>query len=279
MLSFEEATAESILDSFYIPIKPKVLSQLHWLMDDEDAAILDFAKIISKDVSLSASILSIVNSSLFSIDKNISDIQHAVCFIGKDGIISIASSVLFERAFCEIKSCLSLERFWDDSKDIAFAMTFINKKIQSPLSDGCLYSIGLFHDCGIPAFANKFDDYKELLIEANQNMGNSVQLENSKYGFNHLVVGHLIARSWHLSETICKVILHHHDLNFISNCQDINTKTGYAMLKLAENLVHRNKRYCESPDWKFTCDEVLNTLDLDVDEYIELEKYYSSLIL
>ncbi len=279
MLNFEGATLESVVDSFFIPVRPKILKQLQRLLVDDEANISDFAKVISKDITLSSAVLKTVNSLRYAKNKEICDIQHAVCFIGKDGVNAIATSILFERAFCDVKSCLSLERFWDDSKDIAYAMTFVNGKIQSSLSDGCLYTIGLFHDCAIPAFANKFDNYKELLIEANKNMDNSVQLENTHYGINHVVVGCCIAQSWLLSESVCKVIFHHHDLNYLSSSQNREVKIGYAILKLAENLVYRNKRYSESPDWKFICDEVLKTLDLEVNEYIELEKYYSSLIL
>ena len=264
---------------FFIPIKPKILTQLQRLMRDEEAILADFAKVIAKDVSLSSEVLKNVNSALFALETKVTDIQHAVCFIGKDSINALATAVLFKRSFTQLDCCLTLERFWDDSKDIAYAMTFINKQLVSPMSDGPLYTIGLFHACGIPAFANKFDDYKETLIEANGAGENSISLEEHKYKVNHASVGYLIAMSWHLPEQVCNIILHHHDVNFLATTTSIDEQLGYAMLKLAENLVYRNKRHCESPDWLQVTDAVLNRLEINLDDYLELEKFYSSIIL
>ncbi len=64
-------------------------------------------------------------------------------------------------------------------------MTFINNELQSKLPGGLLYTIGLFHNCGIPAFYNKFDNYKEVLIKANQVGVYSITLEENKYRMNH----------------------------------------------------------------------------------------------
>ena len=279
MLKIKEKAINGLPHGFFIPMKPKVLTQLQRLMRDNESIISDFAKVISKDVSLSAEILKNVNSALFSLESKITDIQLAVCFIGKDAINALASAILFKRSFIHLDCCLSLERFWDDSKDIAYAMTFISKQIQSPLSGGNLYTIGLFHDCGIPAFSHKFDDYKETLIEANRAGINSIALEESKYEINHAMVGYLIAMSWHLPEKVCDIILHHHDINFLASTANNDEKLGYATLKLAENLVYRNKRHSESPDWEQVKADVLTMLAVNIDEYIELERNYSSLIL
>lgn len=272
-------TIQKLPTGFHIPIKPKVHTQLQRLMLDQEATLTDFAKVIAKDVSLSAEVLKNVNSALFALEIKIANINHAVCFIGKDAINALVCAILFRRSFIQLDCCLSLERFWDDSKDIAYAMTFINKQIALPLPDGVLYSIGLFHDCGIPAFSNKFADYKETLIEANRAGESSIALEQRKYEINHAIVGYLIATSWHLPEPVCNIILQHHNLNFLTESGDTEEQLGYATLKLAENLVYRNKRHSESPDWHQIKTEVLTKLEIDIEDYFELEKYYSSLIL
>ena len=279
MLNIDKKTVDDVIHDFYIPIKPNILTQLQSLMSDNESIISDFFKVISKDVALSSEILKTVNSAFFGLERTICDIQYAVCFMGKDTVNALSTVILFKRSFADVCCCLSLERFWDDAKDIAYAMTFINKKKGTQLSDGCLYTIGLFHDCGIPTFSNKFDDYKETLIAANGEGENSIESEENQYGTNHAVVGHFIAVSWNLPEDVCNIILGHHDLNFLANTTDINEQLGFATLKLAENFVHRNKRHSESPDWKYVKDDVLKLLNIDMDEYNDLEQYYSSLIL
>lgn len=279
MIITEEKAIDDVTQDFYIPIKPKILTQFQSLMSDNESIIADFVHIISKDVALSSAVLELINSAAFGLNKKICDIEHAVCFMGKDAINDISTAILFRRSFANVSSCLSLERYWDDAKDIAYTMAFINKKYHSQFSDGFMYTIGLFHDCGIPAFSNKFDDYKETLIECNEEGCNSIASEESKYRTNHAVVGYFIATSWNLPEEVCNIILHHHDFNFLAKTSNINEHIGFATLKLAENLVHVNKRHCESPDWQHVRDDVLNLLNLNADEYFYLEKHYSDIIL
>jgi len=274
-----ENAIEEMMNDFFIPIKPKIITQLQYLMSKSDSIIADFGKTIHKDVALSAEILKTVNTAYFGCEREICDIQYAVCYMGKDFVNALATSILFRRSYADLNCCLTLNRFWDDAKDIGFVMRSINKKIQAPISDGHLYTIGLFHDCGIPALSNTFNDYKETLIEANGQGCNSIELEQKKYNVNHAMVGYYTAKSWKIPEDICNIILHHHDVTFISGCKTTEEKFGFAILKLAENFVHRNKRYCESPDWKLVNDEVLQVLGIEVNEYTELEKYFSSLIL
>jgi len=279
MGNMREEAIEEMMNDFYIPIKPKIIKQLQYLMANSESTIADFGKTIYKDVALSAEIIKTVNTAYFGCEKEISDIQYAVCYMGKDFVNALATSILFRRSYAGLKCCLTLNRFWDDAKDVGFVMSSLNKKIQAPISDGYLYTIGLFHDCGIPAFSNTFNDYKETLIEANGEGCNSIELEQRKYSINHAEVGYYTAKSWNIPEEICNIILHHHDASFMANCKTAEEKLGYAFLKLAENFVYRNKRYCESPDWQNISDEVLQVLDISADEYTDLEQYFSELIL
>lgn len=279
MVDINESSVKKVIDDFYIPVKPDILTQIQYLMSNSETNISDFGKTIHKDVALSAEMLKVVNTAYFGCKREVSDIQHAVCFMGKDIVNALATSILFRNAYTDLHSCLTLNRFWDDAKDVGFVMTSINKKKQLLLQEGFLHTIGLFHDCGIPAFSSKFKDYKETLIEANGSGCNSIAVEQSKYKTNHAIVGYYTATSWNLPVEICNIILHHHDLTFINRCNSTHEKLGYALLKLAENFVHRNKRYCESPDWKHVSDDVLRILGIEFDEYNELEKYFSALIL
>jgi HD-like signal output (HDOD) protein len=278
MLNVDEKTLEDALSGFFIPAKPDVLTELQSVLDDEESSIDDMALIIVKDVSLSSAILKTINSSFFGLSRKISDIRQAVCFLGKITVTSIVTALLFRRSFEGSYCCISLERFWDDATDIANAMTFIEKGISYKLPEENLYAIGLFHDSGIPVLANKFVDYKEILIKANGDRCNSIAMEEAEYRTNHAVVGYFIAVSWNLPKDVCNVILHHHEFNFLNKKIGSNEQLGYATLKLAENLVHRNKRFCESPDWRHVKNDVLDILGIEDSELHELEDKYNATI-
>jgi len=265
--------------TFNIPVKPRILVTIRNIISDRESNITDLVDVISKDVYLTSQILETINSPSFGLDKKIQNIRHAVCLVGTHAINDVATTILFKRAVSKFHNCLSLERFWLETKDVAHAMAFINKNHYYQLSDEFSYIIGFFHDCGVPAFYNKFDDYKETLILCNEQGCNSVILEVNNYKTNHAVVGYLIATYWHLPDELCNIILNHHDIKFLDNTCNINEQFGFATLKLAEQLVHRNSRYCDSPDWKHVVNDVLNLLKIDKSKYTELEKHYFALIL
>ena len=66
---------------------------------------------------------------------------------------------------------------------------YIGNKVKNEVPIDMLYSIGLFHDCGIPLLALKYPDYKNILMEANRSGYNSVALEEKHYLTNHAVLG------------------------------------------------------------------------------------------
>ena len=45
-----------------------------------------------------------------------------------------------------------------------------------------------------------------------------------------------------------------------------------ATLKMAENLVHTQKRFIADPDWPFIKDKVLNALELEEDDYLDIKE-------
>ena len=271
MIYIDDKVIEEVASGFHIPVKPEILTELQHVMSKRESNIFDEASVIAKDVGLSSAILKTVNSSFFGLRKKISDIHKAACFLGMDILNDLVTALLFKSSFDGIPSCLSLERYWDDASDAANAMIFISKNITTPLPVECLYSIGLFHDCGIPALSNKFDDYKRLLIEANTRGQSSIALEESKYKTNHAIVGYFIASSWNLPSMVCNIVLNHHEMNFLTKSTSIDEKLGYATLKLAENLVERKKRDNTSPDWEELKDSLLKILNLTTDQYSELE--------
>jgi hypothetical protein len=44
-------------------------------------------------------------------------------------------------------------------------------------------------------------------------------------------------------------------------------KLNFAILKLAENIVHNHKHFRDSADWSYLQDKVFTLLDIDEDDY------------
>lgn len=264
------------LVGFQIPAKPELLFQLQTLMEDGNPSLQEISDIIMEDVGLSSAILRTINSPYYGIKQNISSIHQATILIGMEAIKALSTIALLRTTF-KNDGNISLERFWDNATDIAHTMSFINKRVTTGVSTELVYSLGLFHDCGIPAMSLKFKDYRNVLITANKLPEQSIiDVEDQYYDTNHAIVGYYIAKTWHLSPEICKTIFNHHDRYFLADCEDKTIRLLYSLLKTSEHLVDRYVRFQENADWLYVKQDVLAALGMSDFDLGDLEDDYSN---
>lgn len=276
LFNLDNEKMEKVVSGYQIPIKPEVLSDIQNEMTEPEPCIEKISTLISNDVGLSSATLKIINSPFYGMNRRISEIKQAVMMLGLNTIQGLVTALLLKQSF-KGDACISLERFWDDASDIANAMTFIGSKIKNEIPVDMLYTIGLFHDCGIPLLAIKYDDYKEVLIEANRLNDNTIKLEETHYGTNHAIMGYYIASSWHLPKGICNLILQHHEKDYLAHIKDPEMQLTYSALKMAENMLERVKRYNTSPDWEDLESSVLEIIGISHTDYIDLEDDFSEM--
>jgi HD-like signal output (HDOD) protein len=277
MFDVDSKKMEEVVSSFQIPVKPQVLTDMQSLLTEQEPDMGRLATLVSSDVGLSSAILKIINSPFYGMNRKISEIKQAVMILGLKTISGLVTALLLKASF-KGQASISLERFWDDSLDVANAMAFIGNKVKSKIPVDMLYTIGLFENCGIPLLALKFTDYKEVLIEANKQGVNSIAIEEQRYKTNHAVLGYYVASSWNLPKDICELILRHHEPNYLRHIYGNEEQLAFAALKAASNMVERVKRHNDAPDWEEVRDNVLDTLGLSISDYEDLEDDFSELL-
>lgn len=262
------------MSGYQVPVKPEILSSIDQLMAKKEPDIDKIAGLISSDVGLSASILKIINSPLYGMNRRVSKIKQAVMILGLKTINSLVTATLLKQSFSG-KSSISLERFWDDANDIANAMIFIGRQVKTKIPIEMLYTIGLFHNCGIPLLALKYENYKNVLIEANTSGENFTAVEERHFQTNHAVLGYFISSSWYLPKEICQLILQHHDNRYLLSNVDYEYKVAFATLKAAENMVERTKRFNYAADWQESEKSILNVLGISTFDYADIEEDFT----
>lgn len=272
MIEVDASVLKQVNESFIIPPKPEILTEIQEISESSEPSLADTAVAIAKDVGLSAAILKVINSPAYGLARSVSDIRQAVMFLGWDGIRALVQGLKLKEAFATNKSCISLERFWDTASEIADVAMFIGKLVKSKVPIENLYTLGLFHDCGVPPMAIKYADYVDVLRESNNNFEqNIVELEEMAYKTNHAVVGYFLATAWHLPKDICQLILLHHDKAFLSKLDGGQDQICFAVLKLAENLVNLERRHSNTSDWYHVKSDVLDVLGLSEEDYNDLK--------
>jgi HD-like signal output (HDOD) protein len=228
---------ESILKSIHIPPCPEVVVALIEEVLKEEVDFAKLVKLISGDVSLAASMLKTANSPFFALRNKVNSVQQAVSVLGLKNLTQIVRGSALQKALGGDK--VTMERFWDRSNFAAVVAAHIADDLDD-VSREDAYTLGLFHDCGIPILMQKFPDYKDTLAASNRVAELVITIEDEHYSTNHALVGHMMARNWYLPEHICQAILVHHD-HSIFTCPDARSTplacTLVAITLVAEHIV------------------------------------------
>jgi HD-like signal output (HDOD) protein len=272
MISPDEMNlVDSAFKGFHIPSKPEILAKIEAILKADEPDMMALANVIATDIGVSSVVLKTINAPFYGMSRTISEIKQAVMLLGMEVIRALVVGIVLRKAY-DKESCISLEQFWDSTTEVANTMVFIGNRIKEKVPLEQLYTVGLFQNCAIPAFAIKFSDYHEVLAQIDELEDlHPTEIEDNKYGTNHAVMGYYIANAWGLPRKICKVILNHHDANFFHEESDEETKLLFATLKTAENIVNRIHRFRDSSDWADMADDVMECLNMDKEEFADIE--------
>jgi len=264
MLIVDQNVLDDIGRGFSVPAQPKLLLELLKLMADTNPDINAISDAISKDIAVSAAILKTINSPLYGLSRTVTDIKMSVNYIGIFGVVMLVTGSLLKKSF-DPKSCsIDLEDFWLFTSDIASVAMTIGQRFKPQIANDKFFSLGLFHACGVPVMAMKYDDYQQILDEGLTTPELELtSVEEAHYGFNHTTIGYYVASSWRLPKDVCQIILQHHERSFLTELNGSEAQDLFSVLKLCEHLM--SLKYLERPstDWPYVKEKVLCVMGID----------------
>jgi HD-like signal output (HDOD) protein len=268
---------EKILKGISIPPRPAILADIDAELQRPNPSLTIIANRINSDVGLTGTMLKVVNSPYFGLRSKINSPSHAVQTLGIRNVKSIVTGLVLKQALGGKDA--SLERFWDSAEKIARISTYIASILPKAPRDES-YTFGLFHDCGIPLLMQRFPDYKDTLKRALTDPRALADVEFEQHGTNHTIVGHMVARSWGLSDTITEAVLRKDDISVFASSDPITpvAQTLIAINLLAKHLNDEVLRMRDDPRWPVMGNYVMNHLCLSNDELIELREDIPSVI-
>ena len=203
-----------------IPTLPKVLTKIQKEIDNDNFSIKNIGDLMSRDVSLSARILKIVNSPFYGFPQRIYSINHAIVLLGANVLKSIVISTSIFTAMEEVMTGLS-----EHSLFCAFASKHIaqeiNKKIkksdekqkqQQTVDPDNMFAVGLLHDVGKIIIATTFkEDFKTILETAQKEERPIDVIEHEILNISHDQLGYMLVKEWNLPSAIYIPIKYHHN--------------------------------------------------------------------
>jgi len=261
MLIVDQNVLDDVSRGFSVPSQPKLLLKLLKLMSKPDPDIDAIANCISQDIAISAAVLKTINSALYGLNRTVTDIKMAVSYIGIYGVIMLVTGSLLKKSFDPKMCSIDLEYFWKTTSDIANVAVSIGKKFKPNIATDKCFNLGLFHACGVPVMAMKYNDYQTILDQASITPDLSITvIEEQQYQVNHATIGYFVASSWRLPKEICQIILQYNERNYLQHIDGSTAQDLYAILKLSEHIISMKYSDRASADWAFVEESVLTVL-------------------
>jgi len=199
-----------------LPSLPSLYIKIVDVLNDDDVSIEKVGKAISTDITISAKILKIVNSSFFGFDETISDITQAVSVLGIETVknLVLAIQVFSDSQGGEQKT--QTDQLWNHSMNVAVGAKnlMMYETGSSKLAEGA-YTSGLFHDIGKLIMQRAAPDaYKSAQEFAALEKIPAWEAENEILGCNHAEAGAYLLARWGLPiEAVESAVFHHEPVN------------------------------------------------------------------
>jgi len=204
----EETIERIILKTVDIPSLPPIAMKVMNLIQDDYASLKTLEEIISRDQGFATRLLRIANSPYYGRDRKIEDIPQAILLIGFETLKSliIATSLRdLHRNFGVFE-----QRLWEHSLGVALCSSLLAMVTHMATSDEALVC-GLIHDVGKTVINNAMPEiYIQIYERMHKENRPIIEIEDETLGFNHAIIGNLIAKKWKLPEKLEVVITYHH---------------------------------------------------------------------
>ncbi len=194
-----------------LPSVPRIYSELTKALAEETTGVEDIAKIIRKDIAMSAKVLQLVNSAFFNQASTISSTEQAVVRLGLQMVknLALAIEVFQNSESAKIARGFSIEA----AQNHAFQTAALAREIISDKSlSEDVFMAAILHDIGKLVLAKELPEK----FEAAQSLAAAEQqplhiAEKQLFGVTHAEIGGYLLGIWGLPYPIVEAVANHHE--------------------------------------------------------------------
>ena len=211
----------SLLGKFELPSFNTTVMKVLSMLRDPDSSIKDIAGQVQIDPGMHVKTLRAVNAAAFGLASKVSNIQHAVTLLGRSRLESVIISIAVRDALPEIQSPhLDARRFWETASERACLAGALAGCLHPSTKTESFIS-ALLQDMAIPVIMHANRQRYTVVLEQWFASKESMldKIEEKALGYDHAVIGALMAEEWNLPEYVVKAIGGHHGENGDGNAE------------------------------------------------------------
>ena len=195
-----------------LPEIPRIVSELNKVISDPLSSAEDIANVVNKSPSLTATLLKIVNSTLYACPSKIDKVSQAVNLIGIKEIFGLAMGIEVLAIFKKIpKEVINMYSFLRHSIACGIIARILaaHKNLQNTEQ---LFVSGLLHDLGrVLLYINFPEDSVSFLANCYRSDKLLYQAEDGYLGCNHTHMVQHLMQHWKLPVALQNNVIHHHN--------------------------------------------------------------------
>ncbi len=198
--------SEIALSSF-----PDIYFQINEVLQSPRSSASHIADVVSKDTSLTAKLLKLVNSAFYGFPAKIDTISRAIAILGTNELTTLALGISVVEYFADIPEGLAdMKSFWKHS----IACGVLSRILASHkvgLSEERFFVSGLIHDVGrLVMFKRLPFAATQALVLSRSTRTPLREAEQEVMGFDHAAVSGTLLKSWKFPATLELPVRYHH---------------------------------------------------------------------
>ena len=212
---------KSITAASDLPTLPHMAKALNRLIRTPQTSASQIGTLISEDQALTAQVLKVVNSAYYGFPRQINNVTHSIVILGFNKVrdIVLMSSIL--DAFRGKTGDFDFVEFWKHSMATAITSDALGNTLSASCAEDAFVA-GLLHDIGKLVLATSFpEQFGEALDLADKNNILLRDAELELFGFDHSLVGNMLALKWGFTANLCEAIHHHHNPTIARRSQEL----------------------------------------------------------
>lgn len=203
-----DAVAERITE---ISTLPEVALRVMKVADDPDAGALDILRVVENDPPLCSRILRTLRSAQFGFKAEITDLRHAIAYLGFKQIRNLAMAGSVSRIFQSEMKVGTYRRvgLWKHLVSVALAARMMASRLHVAEPEDAFLA-GLMHDLGIVLIDQNFNNEFVRVLEDIKEGASLSRIEQGVLGFDHGALGAAVATRWGFPGFLVDGMRYHH---------------------------------------------------------------------
>ncbi len=188
-----------------LPTMPSIAQKLVTMLCKDEIETEQLCELIAHDPALTAKLLQISNSALYSLSAEITSIRQAVVLLGQQEVIQLAISSLLAKRLLTVPDPIRphAEKLWKHLMTTAV----LAQDFEFDLEEPDLYTLSMLHDIGWLVLMSQAPT---LFISLFEDRGRPLGELEASWGVDHELWGAKLLEKWGLPEPFQITAYRHH---------------------------------------------------------------------